>query len=140
MSDHGATGGAGAPLPTISAEDLLGKVTTVSKWIDVPEWSARVKVRELSMGEYHDVQKRSTNPHGDIDEVALQCNLVCAGMVEPDLGPDAYEWVKGQSMRAVSRVLEAVIDLSALGADAIGEAEATFPEAPGDDVEVPPSA
>ena len=140
MSNPGAPGEPGAALPTISAEDLLGKTTTVEKWLDVPEWGAKVKVRELSVGQYHDVQKRATGPHGEIDEASLQAHLAIAGIVEPDLGPDAFEWMKAQSLRAVSRVLEAVMDLSALGADAIGQAEATFPEAPGDDVEVPPSA
>ena len=140
MSDAGATAGVGAPLPTITADELLAKQTTLEKWVDVPEWGARVKVRELSMGEYHDVQARSTTPHGEVDETKLQCNLAIAGMVEPDLGPDAYEWMKAQSIRAVSRVLEAVMDLSALGAAALDEAEATFPEAAGNDVEVPPSA
>ena len=140
MSTPGANGESGAALPSISLEDLLQRETLREEWVDVPEWGARVKVRELSMGTYQQVQEESQDRHGLLDDQRLQINLCIAGIVEPDLGPDAYEWVKRQSMRATTRVLEAVMSLSGLGVDALEKAEATFPEAPGDDVEVPPSA
>jgi hypothetical protein len=105
--------------------------------VDVPEWGCRVKVRELSMGTYQQVQEKATGPRGDLDESRLQAYLVIAGIVEPALGDDAYEWVRGQSMRAVNRVLEQVMSLSGIGISAIEDAEAMFPEATGDNVEVP---
>jgi hypothetical protein len=132
--------GAGAPLPTFSAEELLGRSTLREEWVDVPEWGCRVKVRELSMGTYQQVQEKATGPRGDMDDSKLQAYLVLAGIVEPELGDDAYEWVRGQSMRAVNRVLEKVMALSGIGIGAIEDAEAMFPEATGDDLEVPASA
>jgi len=130
-------GAAGAPLPTLSAEELLGRSTLREEYVDVPEWGCRVKVRELSMGTYQQVQEKATGPRGDLDESRLQAYLVIAGIVEPALGDDAYEWVRGQSMRAVNRVLEQVMSLSGIGISAIEDAEAMFPEATGDNVEVP---
>lgn len=138
MATSGAKkGAAGAPLPTLSAEELLGRSTLREEYVDVPEWGCRVKVRELSMGTYQQVQEKATGPRGDLDESRLQAYLVIAGIVEPALGDDAYEWVRGQSMRAVNRVLEQVMSLSGIGISAIEDAEAMFPEATGDNVEVP---
>jgi len=135
-----SAGAAGAPLPTLSAEELLGKSTLREEWVDVPEWGTRVKVRELSMGTYQQVQEKATGTHGEVDDTKLQAYLVLSGIVEPELGDDAYEWVRGQSMRAVNRVLEKVMSLSGIGIGAIEDAEAMFPEAAGDNVEVPPGA
>jgi hypothetical protein len=137
MSDEGAKAAAsGEPLAVVSAEELLGKATLREEYINVPEWGGRIKVRELSMGAYQDVQEKSTDTRGLLDESKLQAYLVIAGIAEPDLGDDAYEWVRGQSMRAVNRVLERVMALSGIGSTAIEDAEAMFPEASGDDLEV----
>ena len=133
-------GAAGAPLPTLSAEELLGRQTLREEWVDVPEWGCRVKVRELSMGTYQQVQEKATGPRGDMDDSKLQAYLVLAGIVEPELGDDAYQWVRDQSMRAVNRVLEKVMALSGIGIGAIEDAEAMFPEEAGDHLEVPPGA
>jgi hypothetical protein len=133
-------GSAGAPLPVLSAEDLLAKQTLREEYVDVPEWGCRVKVRELSMGTYQQVQEKATDPRGLMDEQKLQAYLVIAGIVEPDLGDDAYEWVRDQSMRAVNRVLEKVMALSGIGLSALEDAEAMFPEAAGDDMALPVGA
>ncbi len=133
-------GDAGAPLPVLSAEDLLGKSTLREAYVDVPEWGCRVKVREMSMGAYQQVQEKATDQRGGLDESKLQAYLVLAGIVEPDLGDDAYEWVRAQSMRAVNRVLEKVMELSGMGGAFIEDSEAMFPEATGDNVEVPAGA
>lgn len=137
MASSGARKGRGAPLPVLSAEDLLGTSTLREEWVDVPEWGSRIKVREMSMGTYQQVQEKATDARGLLDESKLQAYLVLAGIVEPALGDDAYEWVRGQSMRAVNRVLEKVMELSGIGGSFIEDTEATFPEATGDDVEVP---
>lgn len=140
MVEQGATEGAGASLPIISVDDLLQKQTLREEYIDVPEWGARIKVREMSMGTYQEVQEKATDSRGLIDENKLQAYLVIAGIVEPELGDDAYEWVRGQSMRAINRILERVMALSGIGGSAIEDAEAMFPEAAGDNLEVPASA
>lgn len=141
MAAQGASGGrSGDALPIISADDLLAKQTLREEYVDVPEWEARVKVRELSMGTYQQVQEKATDARGNLDEAKLQAFLVLAGIVEPELGDDAYEWIRQQSMRAVNRVLERVMALSGIGVTALEDAEAMFPEATGNDVEVPPGA
>lgn len=136
----GTKAGAGGRLPTVSAEDLLAKQTLREEYVDVPEWGCRVKVRELSMGVYQEVHEKATDARGALDEQKLQAYLVLAGIVEPDIGDDAYEWVRGQSMRAVNRVLERVMALSGIGLGAIEDAEAMFPEAAGDDMAIPVGA
>lgn len=133
-------GSAGAPLPVLSAEDLLAKQTLREEYVDVPEWGCRVKVRELSMGTYQQVQEKATDTRGLMDEQKLQAYLVISGIVEPDLGDDAYEWVRDQSMRAVNRVLEKVMSLSGIGLSALEDAEAMFLEETGDDVALPVGA
>lgn len=141
MSGEGAQGGrSGDALPILSADDLLAKQTLREEYVDVPEWGARVKVREMSMATYQQVQEKATDNRGMLDDSKLQTYLVLAGIVEPDLGDDAYEWVRGQSMRAINRVLERVMALSGIGIGALEDAEAMFLEASGDDVEVPASA
>lgn len=129
-----------APLAIPSASELLAKQTLRERYVNVPEWGFRVKVRELSMGEYEDVKTKATDARGNQDDAKLQVYLVCAGIVEPDIGDDAYEWVRGQSVRAVNRVMDAIIELSGLGPDALEDTEAMFPAASGDNVEVPDSA
>jgi hypothetical protein len=141
MARQGAEDGrSGDALPILSADDLLQKQTLREEYVDVPEWGARVKVRELSMGTYQSVQEKATDTRGTLDEAKLQAYLVLSGIVEPDLGDDAYEWIRQQSMRAVNRVLERVMALSGIGASALEDAEAMFPQATGNDVEVPPGA
>jgi hypothetical protein len=110
------------------------------EYVDVPEWGCRVKVRELSMGAYQQVQEKASNNRGEIDQGRLSAYLVIAGIVEPDLGDDAYEWVRGQSMRAINRILDRILELSGLGAGALEDAEAMFLETAGENVEVPASA
>lgn len=140
MAAPGARKGRGAPLPTLSADDLLAKQTLREEYVDVPEWGCRVKVREMSMGTYQQVQEKATDARGNLDESKLQAYLVLAGIVEPDLGDDAVEWVRGQSMRAVNRVLEKVMALSGIGGSFIEDTEAMFPEAPGNDMALPAGA
>jgi hypothetical protein len=140
MAATGGKKGAGATLPVLSAEDLLAKQTLREEYVEVPEWGARVKVRELSMGTYQQVQEKATDARGSLDETKLQAYLVIAGIVEPELTDDAYEWVRGQSMRAVNRVLEKVMQLSGIGLGALEDAEAMFPEATGDDMALPVGA
>jgi len=140
MAATGGKKGAGATLPVLSAEDLLAKQTLREEYVEVPEWGARVKVRELSMGTYQQVQEKATDARGTLDETKLQAYLVIAGIVEPELTDDAYEWVRGQSMRAVNRVLEKVMQLSGIGLGALEDAEAMFPEEAGDDMALPVGA
>lgn len=141
MAASGAKkGSGGSPLPVLSADDLLAKQTLREEYVDVPEWGARVKVREMSMGTYQQVQEKATDSRGMLDESKLQAYLVIAGIVEPELGDDAYEWVRGQSMRAINRVLERVMALSGIGLGALEDAEAMFPEEAGDDVALPAGA
>jgi hypothetical protein len=129
MTEPGAKGAAeGQPLPVLSVEDLLQKQTLREEWIDVPEWDSRVKVRELSMAAYQEVQQKATDARGNLDETKLQTYLVIAGIVEPELGDDGYEWVRSQSMRAINRVLDRVMALSGIGISALEDAEATFLE------------
>jgi hypothetical protein len=129
MTEPGANGAAqGQPLPVLSVEDLLQKQTLREEWIDVPEWDSRVKVRELSMAAYQEVQQKATDARGNLDETKLQTYLVIAGIVEPELGDDGYEWVRCQSMRAINRVLDRVMALSGIGISALEDAEATFLE------------
>jgi hypothetical protein len=130
----GKKGSTGAPLPVLGAEELLATKSLREEYVDVPEWGSRVKVRELSMGTYQAVQEKATDARGSLDETKLQAYLVIAGIVEPALGDDAYEWVRGQSMRAVNRVLEKVMQLSGIGLGALEDAEAMFPEEAGDDL------
>jgi hypothetical protein len=130
----GKKGSTGAPLPVLGAEELLAKKSLREEYVEVPEWGSRVKVRELSMGTYQAVQEKATDARGSLDETKLQAYLVIAGIVEPALGDDAYEWVRGQSMRAVNRVLEKVMQLSGIGLGALEDAEAMFPEEAGDDL------
>ena len=130
----GKKGSTGAPLPVLGAEELLAKKSLREEYVEVPEWGSRVKVRELSMGTYQAVQEKATDARGSLDETKLQAYLVIAGIVEPEIGDDAYEWVRGQSMRAVNRVLEKVMQLSGIGLGALEDAEAMFPEAAGDDL------
>jgi hypothetical protein len=130
----GKKGSTGAPLPVLGAEELLATKSLREEYVEVPEWGSRVKVRELSMGTYQAVQEKATDARGSLDETKLQAYLVIAGIVEPALGDDAYEWVRGQSMRAVNRVLEKVMQLSGIGLGALEDAEAMFPEEAGDDL------
>ena len=136
----GKKGSTGAPLPVLGAEELLAKKSLREEYVEVPEWGSRVKVRELSMGTYQAVQEKATDARGSLDETKLQAYLVIAGIVEPALGDDAYEWVRGQSMRAVNRVLEKVMQLSGIGLGALEDAEAMFPEEAGDDLAIPVGA
>lgn len=120
----------------LSAEALLGAPDLKEEVVAVPEWGGEVKVRGLSLGDYQEIQDKST-VRGEIDGNKLSVYLCIAGLVEPKLGWDQYEQLRAKSLPALNRVAGAVMRLSGLGSDAIEAAEATFPDAAGDDVPVP---
>jgi hypothetical protein len=120
----------------LSADALLGAPDLKEEVVAVPEWGGEVKVRGLSLGDYQEIQDKST-VRGEVDGNKLSVYLCIAGMVEPKLGWDQYEQLRGKSLPALNRVAGAVMRLSGLGSDAIEAAEATFPDAAGDDAAVP---
>lgn len=120
----------------LSREALLAADNLKTETVEVPEWGGSVVVRELPLGVYQDCRKLA-EVAGATDADRLSIYLIIAGVVEPELKPEDYELVRGLSMAALNRVADAIMRLSNLLDGAVEEAEARFPEGPGDPLHVP---
>lgn len=111
-------------LPVADFGAILGLNQDNTKWVEIPEWNSKVKLKALTKAEQIRLRK-SSSVRGVVDEVKLEMNLLVASLVEPRLSFDQVEelFVKSDA-KALNRLTAAALMLSGLTEDYIGEAEA----------------
>lgn len=109
--------------PVADFNTILALPTDKSRWVEVPEWNARVKIKALSKAEQIKLRKASS-VRGQVDEVKLEMNLLVYSLVEPRLTFDQVDelYTKADA-NALSRIAAASLTLSGLTEDYILEAE-----------------
>jgi hypothetical protein len=96
------------------------------KNIEIPEWGGWVKVRAITSAEMERARRQATNPRNDkINDIEMGARIVEIGCVEPKFAPGQYKVVMDKQAGVVTRLQDAIIDLSGLG----GEPEEVAEEA-----------
>jgi hypothetical protein len=109
-------------LPVADFNSILALPSDNSKWVDVPEWNAKVKIKALTKAEQIKLRKVSS-VRGVVDEVKLEMNLLVFSLVEPRLSFDQVDELFTKSdAKAISRLSAAALAFSGLTEDYIGEA------------------
>lgn len=114
-----------APLPVLSPEDILGRSAALEeRWVDVPQWGTRVRVRELTRAEVLHVLDLCTDRRGVTDNEALQQRLFLRCVVEPKFSRPQYEELCKRSSKAFGPITRAIKELNGLDDDGSGADEA----------------
>jgi hypothetical protein len=122
MSEDKKTEETGLPVANFGA--ILGASTEKTKWVEIPEWNAKVKIRALTKADQVKLRQRSAT-RGVVDETKLEMNLLVAALVEPKVTfAEVDELFAKSDAKAISRLTAAALTLSGLTEDYIGEAEA----------------
>lgn len=124
-----------APLPVLSPEDILGRHAALEeRWVDVPQWGSRVRVRELTRAEVLHVLDLCTDRRGATDNEALQQRLFLRCVVEPKFSRVQYEELCKRSSKAFAPITRAIKELNGLDDDdddgAVDAAKAAFRDEP----------
>ncbi len=116
----------GAPnkdLPIADFSTILALPSEEFKWIDVPEWGARVKIKALNKAEQIRLRKKSS-VGGNVDEIKLEMNLLADSLVEPSLSFSQVDQLFAKAnAKALNRIAAASLAFSGLTEDYIGDAE-----------------
>lgn len=110
-------------LPVADFTTILGLPGNDTRWVDVPEWNARVKIKSLTKAEQIRLRKKSTTG-GQVDDVKLEINLLADSLVEPVLNAQQVDQLFATAnARALNRIAAASLAFSGLTEDYIGDAE-----------------
>jgi hypothetical protein len=114
----------------LTVEDILAAKDLDEEEVEVPEWGGSVVIRGLGYGEFVAIRDKAWKDSGEQDERLFGCLLLAASFIDPVLTDDQASALFDKSSAAVTRVSDAIVDLSGLGGAAFVESEATFPEQP----------
>ncbi len=110
-------------LPIADFSTILGLPANDFRWVEVPEWNARVKIKALTKAEQIRLRKKSS-VGGNVDDIKLEMNLLADSLVEPKLSfAQIDELFAKSNARALNRIAAASLAFSGLTEDYIGDAE-----------------
>mgnify|MGYP001575510208 CR=1 FL=1 len=115
-------------LPVADFNYIMGQPAEDAKWVDIPEWNGRVKIKSLTKAEQIRLRKASS-VRGVVDETKLEMNLLVYSLVEPKVSIDQVDSMfSTSSAKALNRLTGAIIKFSGLDENHLDEAEADFQE------------
>ena len=109
----------------LSVEQIVAANDLGESEVEMPEWEGAVVIRGLGYGEWVDLREQSSTT-GVQDEKVFSRLLFAAALVEPHVSPEQADLLLAKSTPAVNRLVDEILTLSNIGADAAKEAEATF--------------
>lgn len=110
-------------LPVADFSTILALPSGETRWVEVPEWNAKVKIKALNKAEQIRLRKKSSTA-GVVDDIKLEMNLLADSLVEPSLSFAQVDQLFGTaSARALNRIAAASLAFSGLTEDYIGDAE-----------------
>lgn len=113
----------------LSVETILAQDTRRSELVEVPEWGGAVLIRAFSKSQYIAMQTAtgfdSNGEGGDLEQ--FQKQMFLHGVEEPKFTEEQVDALfSGQNGGLVDRVLVAIAELNALGAEAAKRTKAKF--------------
>jgi len=124
----------------LTAAEILAADDIEERWVDVPEWRGRVKVRALTLKQMAVAASRASrrNPQTGLEtpdrELAMLYTLQ-EGLVEPKLSPQDVKRLGEKSAAAITRIVQAI---NAMGPtqEAVDEADKSLQSKPDSTVSV----
>lgn len=114
-------------LPVGNVADILALDDSKEEWVDVPEWTCRLKVKSLTKAQQIYARRGASDGKGGIDESKLEGLLLVAGIVEPKFEKDHIAALFQKNATPLDRILGAIMGVSSMDQAAEEEAEADFP-------------
>jgi hypothetical protein len=111
----------------LTLEEIVSAQDLKRAEVDMPEWGGTILVRGLGYGEWVDIRDASTVGGGQ-DERIFARLLISAAVVEPEITPEQAELLLAKSSSAVDRLVTEIMAASAVGAEAVRDGEARFPD------------
>lgn len=115
-------------LPVGDLNFILGQTKDPNKWVEIPEWGCKVKIKALTKAEQIKLRKTSS-VRGQVDETKLEMNMLVYALVEPKLTFEQVDTLfTDADSKGLNRLVSAVIRHTGLDANFMDEAEASFSE------------
>ena len=95
--------------------------------VPVSEWGGDVIVRSVTKRQMKDIKNNSKGSDGELDDDEVEKQIFIAGMVNPLVSEEDYEWMQDKSASAFTKVMKAILGVSGLSDDAVKKEEKTFP-------------
>ncbi len=113
-------------LPAGDFNFILGQPNSSERWVEIPEWNCKVKIKSLTKAEQVKLRKASM-VRGNVDDLRLEMNLISFSLVEPRLTLDQVDELYAKSNpKALMRLQAACLTFSGLTEDYIKQAEEDF--------------
>ena len=84
-----------------------------------------MRIRTLTKADQQSIKGRSTVGK-ELDTNLLELHLVMSSLIEPVIGEEHAEALRGKSNRAIERIAKAVLELNGMTEEAAKEAEKSF--------------
>jgi hypothetical protein len=112
-----------AALPVADFNFIMNQPQEELRWVEVPEWNCKVKIKALTKAEQIRLRKAS-QVRGQIDETKLEMNVLVFSLVEPKLSfAEVDQLFQNANAKALNRLTAAALTFSGLTEDYIQEAE-----------------
>ena len=110
-------------VPVADFNSIMNLPVDRSKWINIPEWNSKVKLKPLTKAEQIKLRNAS-KVRGQVDDVKLEMNLIVFSLVDPKLTFDQVDQLYANSnATALNRISAAALSMSGLTEDYIEAAE-----------------
>lgn len=109
----------------LTLEQIWGADDLEHKELAIPEWGGTIEIKALSKGEHQEARLKSMK-RGEISPDLLEINLLCAGVVDPQLTPEHAGQLKRKNAGVIERIIGEVLKLSKLDGGAAAEADRSF--------------
>lgn len=111
-------------VPVADFNTIMNLTQENARWVTVPEWKSKVKIKALTKAEQVRLRNAS-KVRGQVDEVKLEMNLIAFAMVDPKLSFEQVDQLYANSdAKALSRISAVALTLSGLTEDYIEAADA----------------
>lgn len=95
--------------------------------VTVSEWGGDVVVRSVTKRQMKDIKNNSKGSDGELDDDEVEKQIFMAGMIDPIVSSEDFEWMQDKSASAFTKVMKAILGVSNLDDKAVTKEEKTFP-------------
>jgi len=111
----------------LSLEQIREAKDVTETTIPVSEWGGDVVVRSVTKRQMKGSKNTAKGSDGELDDDEVEKQIFLAGMINPSITPEDYEWMQDKSASSMTKVMKAIIGVSGMGDDAVKVEEKTFP-------------
>lgn len=94
--------------------------------VPVSEWGGDIVVRSVTKRQMKDIKNSSKDSNGELDDDEVEKQLFIAGVLDPHVSEEDYEWMQDKSASAMTKVLKAILGVSNMDEKSTKEEEKTF--------------